>query len=253
MSNMIGRPELDGAETTPQPGDPDVHGESTSAEWGDETSPERAARKVEAQPDNSSEQHPSGADMEPDAVGSEGAGDGESDHVDELSEVRAQLAAAEERAGIAEERVLHALADLENTRKRARREVESARRFGVESLARSLLAVVDNLDRALEFMESAQKLDQATRSIVEGVELTRKSLLAALNSSGIEPVDPKNELFDPALHNAMTMIPNTGKEPGVIVEVLRKGYTLQGRLLREAEVVVAAAGDSGAAKDDPDV
>ena len=153
----------------------------------------------------------------------------------------AALAAELEQA---REQVLRAQAEVQNTRRRAEQDVDRARKYALERFCSELLPVVDNLERALE---SASGDDEQVRSIAEGVELTLKSFLNALGKFNIEPVDPAGEPFDPQYHQAMSSVENPDVEPNTVVAVMQKGYTLNGRLVRPAMVMVskAAAGDSG--------
>ncbi|TLM79823.1 nucleotide exchange factor GrpE [Microbulbifer harenosus] len=134
--------------------------------------------------------------------------------------------------------VLRAQAEVQNARRRAEQDVEKAHKFGVERLLKELLPVVDNLDRALSTIDSEQ---EANKAVIEGIELTRKSFLDTLGKHGVEVVDPAGEPFDPALHQAMTQVPNGDVEPNTVLDVFQKGYRLHGRLLRPAMVVVSKA------------
>ena len=166
--------------------------------------------------------------------------DAEVGEAQEISELKTNLSELSVTLVDTENRLLRALADTENVRRRAVRDVENAQKFGIEALAGSLLTVLDNFDRALDFLHDTAADGQVSESIVEGIELTRKSLLDALSGSGIKDLSPLGEAFDPGRHKAMSMIPNSGKPAGSVIEVIRKGYMLHDRLLREAEVMVAA-------------
>ena len=133
---------------------------------------------------------------------------------------------------------LRAQADAQNVKRRAEQDVEKARKFALEQFSRELLAVVDNLERTLEATAGG---DEAVKPITEGVELTLKSLLDALKKFNIELVDPQGEPFDPNLHQAMSMVENNEVEPNTVIAVMQKGYTLNGRLLRPAMVMVSKA------------
>jgi molecular chaperone GrpE len=126
-------------------------------------------------------------------------------------------------------------AEMENLRKRTIREVEHAHKFGIERFANELLAVTDSLEMALAAGEGA-----SAESLLEGTQATLKLLLGAMEKSGIEIVDPEGEPFDPQLHEAMTVQPSATAEPGSVLQVIQKGYQLNGRLLRPARVIVAA-------------
>ena len=142
----------------------------------------------------------------------------------------------------ARDQVLRAQAEVQNTRRRAEQDVERARKYALERFCAELLPVVDNLERALE---SASGDDEQVRPIAEGVELTLKSFLNALAKFNIEPVDPAGEPFDPQYHQAMSSVENPDVEPNTVVAVMQKGYTLNGRLVRPAMVMVSKASTDG--------
>lgn len=136
----------------------------------------------------------------------------------------------------AEEDVLRAKAQEQNALRRASLDVEKARKFALESFVKELLPVVDNLERALASVEPEQQTGEA---FVEGVELTLKSFLAALEKSRIKAIDPTDESFNPDQHQAMASVENNEVEPNTVIEVFQKGYELNGRLIRPAMVVVS--------------
>ncbi len=133
------------------------------------------------------------------------------------------------------DRYLRAAAETENVRKRAARDVENAHKFALENFSKELLGVRDSLEMGLSAAESAD-----AESLREGSEATLKLLTTVLERFGIEEVDPEGEPFDPELHEAMTMQPSSETEPGSVLTVIQKGYSLNGRLLRPARVIVAA-------------
>ncbi len=134
------------------------------------------------------------------------------------------------------DRYLRAAAELENVRKRASRDVENARKFALERFARDLLEVRDSLEMGI-----AAGSDAGADALLEGSSATLKQLSTTMAQYGVEELDPLGEPFDPELHEAMTMQPSTDAEPGSVLTVFQKGYTLNGRLLRPARVVVAQA------------
>jgi molecular chaperone GrpE len=138
----------------------------------------------------------------------------------------------------ARDAALRAQADAQNVKRRAEQDVERARKFALERFCGELLPVVDNLERALE---AAAGGDETAKPIAEGVELTLKSFMNALGKFNIEPVDPQGEPFDPNLHQAMSMVENPEVEPNTVIAVMQKGYTLNGRLVRPAMVMVSRA------------
>ena len=133
------------------------------------------------------------------------------------------------------DRYLRAAAEVENVRKRATRDVEHARKYALENFGRELLAVKDSLEMGLEAAGSAD-----ADSLREGSEATLKLLATTLERFGVSEIDPEGEPFDPEQHEAMTMQPSADVEPGSVLTVIQKGYSLNGRLLRPARVVVAS-------------
>lgn len=141
----------------------------------------------------------------------------------------------QEALAVAADAALRAQAEAQNARRRAEQEVEKARKFALERFAGELLSVVDNLERTLD----AAGDHESSKAINEGVELTLKGLRDVLAKFNIHCVDPSGEPFDPQLHQAMTMVPSRDLEPNTVMDVMQKGYTLNGRLLRPAMVVVS--------------
>lgn len=139
--------------------------------------------------------------------------------------------------------VLRAKAEAQNTRRRAEKDVENARKYALEKFFGELLPVVDNLERTLE---SAQIEHEAIEPINEGIDLTLKNFLDVLGKFNIERLDPMGEPFDPQLHQAMTMVENPDVEPNSVIAVMQKGFTLNGRLVRPAMVVVSKAAEEDA-------
>jgi molecular chaperone GrpE len=133
------------------------------------------------------------------------------------------------------EKYLRATAEVDNLRKRARREVEIARKYGFESLAQAVVPVRDSLEAGI----ASENADAAT--LLEGTRATLRLLDQALEGAGIEVLDPLGEPFDPGEHEAMTMRESAESEPNTVVEVIQKGYRIHDRLLRPARVVVARA------------
>jgi molecular chaperone GrpE len=174
------------------------------------------------------------AELAPEAADAAAAGEA-ADGEPTLEAVVAQL---EEDLAAARDAALRSQADAQNIKRRAEQDIEKARKFGLEQFARELLPVVDNLERALE---ATAGQDEAVKPIAEGVELTLKSFLDALRKFNLEAVDPVGEPFDPNLHQAMSMVENAEVEPNSVIAVMQKGYTLNGRLLRPAMVMVSKA------------
>lgn len=145
------------------------------------------------------------------------------------------LAAAYESA---KEQSLRSLADAQNARRRAEQDVEKAHKFGLERMVNDLLPVVDNLERALASIDTT---NEVFASVAEGIQLTHKSFVDALARQQVVAVNPQGEPFDPQLHQAVSAMPNPDVEPNTVINVFQKGYTLHGRLVRPAMVVVSKA------------
>jgi molecular chaperone GrpE len=163
---------------------------------------------------------------------SDGDGDGAADQVerdlDELGETKRER---DEYLELAQ----RTRADFENYRKRVARETSDALARGKAELARELLPVIDNLERALESGADASSHE----ALVKGVGMVRNELHGRLEGAGVESFDPTGERFDPQLHEALSTKPDEGTEPGVVVETVAKGYRLNGQVLRAAKVVVS--------------
>ena len=168
--------------------------------------------------------------------------------------LREALAAAQAEAETQKDRALRAAAEAENTRKRADRRVENAHKFALEGFVADLLPAVDSFERAVlsaekaaeEAANEAAETASGMAAVAEGVQLSLKLLVKAMQRQGIEVVDPLGAPFDPNLHEAMTMVASETAEPGSVVEVFQKGYTVNGRLARAARVVVAKAPEASA-------
>jgi len=138
--------------------------------------------------------------------------------------------------------LLRARAEVENVRRRAERDVEHAHKFGLERLVSELLPVKDSLEMGIIAATDADQI-----KLREGMELTLKMMSAALTKFGVREVNPHNERFNPDLHQAMTVQPNTTLPPNTVTAVYQKGYTLNDRLMRPALVVVSQSPEKGAA------
>ncbi|HWV14150.1 MAG TPA: nucleotide exchange factor GrpE [Cellvibrio sp.] len=145
------------------------------------------------------------------------------------------LAAAFESA---KEQSLRSQAEAQNARRRAEQDVEKAHKFGLEKIVNDLLPVVDNLERSLAAIDSG---NEAYAAVIEGIQLTHKSFVDALARHQVIAVNPFGEPFDPQLHQAVSAIASPDAEPNTVINVFQKGYTLHGRLVRPAMVVVAKA------------
>lgn len=164
---------------------------------------------------------------------------GESAMPGEASDIATLLAEIEQlqsQVTEAKDQVLRTAAEAQNTRRRAEKDVENAHKYALEKFAAALLPVADNLERALE---AADRENEAVKPLAEGVELTSKSLQDVLNRFEIQQLDPLGAPFDPQYHEAVSMVENPNVEPNTVLLVMQKGYTLHGRLLRAAMVMVA--------------
>ena len=159
--------------------------------------------------------------------------------VDPRDERIAQLEAelAQSQTGVRDAQ-LRAQAEIENIRRRAEMDVEKAHKFALEKFANELLPVIDSLERALEV---ADKENTELAAMIEGIELTLKSLLGAVRKFGVEVVGETNVPFNPEIHQAMSMMESDEVAPNHVMMVMQRGYTLNGRLLRPAMVAVAKA------------
>jgi molecular chaperone GrpE len=179
-------------------------------------------------------------EAEDDAVAEAEAGkpapaEAEPDLAAELEKARADAAALKDQ-------LLRALAEAENTRRRAQRDREEAARYAAAPLARDILPVADNLARALAAVPAeALAKDEALKNLVEGIAATERQLQSALERHNVKTVEALGEKFDGNWHQAMYEMPGDGKPAGTIVQVLQKGYMLHDRLLRPALVGVAKA------------
>jgi molecular chaperone GrpE len=157
---------------------------------------------------------------------------------DDIDAMRAEVADMRDR-------MLRALADAENTRRRAEREKQDASQYAVTKFARDMLQIGDNFARALAAAPQALRdaADPQLKAVLDGVEVTERQLLASLERHGVKPIDTADGKFDPNLHQAIAEVPGGDKPPGSIVDVVQAGYTIGERLLRPAMVTVARRGD----------
>jgi molecular chaperone GrpE len=149
----------------------------------------------------------------------------------------ARLGEALQQVEAYRDQVMRAQAEAENTRRRASRDVESAHKYALERFAADLLPVVDSLEKSVEVATSTE----GSESIGEGVELSLKLFLSVLQKHGVERIDPVGEPFDPQKHEALAMVPSHHAEPNSVLEVMQRGYLLNGRLVRAAKVIVSKA------------
>lgn len=153
------------------------------------------------------------------------------------------IVAAQREAAEYKDKLLRTLAEMENLRRRTEREVSDARIYGIASFARDVLAVADNMHRALETIgpELHETADAKVKALIEGVELTERELLKSLEKNGVKKFSPEGEKFDPNVHQAMYEIQNSDLPPGTVGQVIQAGYMIGDRVLRPALVGVVKA------------
>lgn len=151
-------------------------------------------------------------------------------------EMEEKLTAAEQKAHENWEKSVRAMAEADNIRRRAERDVEHAHRYGIEKLVKELIPVLDSMEQALQAAIAVN--DQ---SMIEGIELTHKLLIDALSKFDVRPIEPLNEPFNPNHHEAMAMMESEEVAPNTVINVFQKGYVLGERVVRPARVVVSKA------------
>jgi len=181
------------------------------------------------------------ADTAAEAIAADKAKDLDAEIVEELlaEDQLSETEELQEQVSKANDQVLRVQAEMQNVRRRVERDVENAHKYALDKFTAELLPVVDNLERALSTIDAA---DDAQKAVATGLELTLKSFFDVLGRSKIEVVDPAGQPFDADLHQAVSMVPNPDLEPNTVMDVFQKGYTLNGRLVRPAMVVVSKAG-----------
>ena len=192
-----------------------------------DTNQEDTSAKSEQPEANTEEKLQSEAEIDP----SESTEDHEEQTVNEVEELQQKLSTLGEQ-------LLREQAEMQNVRRRAQRDVESAHKFALEKFATELLSVVDNLERAIGAIDAE---DESQKAVAEGLELTLKTFIDVLTKHSVVPVDPEGQPFDADLHQAVSMVPNAEVEPNTVINVFQKGYTLNGRLIRPAMVVVSTS------------
>jgi|TARA_B110001452_G_scaffold66140_1_gene53010 molecular chaperone GrpE len=181
------------------------------------------------------------ADTAAEAVAAEKAKDLDAEIVEELlaEDQLSETEELQEQVSKANDQVLRVQAEMQNVRRRVERDVENAHKYALDKFTAELLPVVDNLERALSTIDAA---DDAQKAVATGLELTLKSFFDVLGRFKVDVVDPAGQPFDADLHQAVSMVPNPDLEPNTVMDVFQKGYTLNGRLVRPAMVVVSKAG-----------
>jgi len=151
-------------------------------------------------------------------------------------DVKAMLDEAQREAAAQKELALRTLADMENLRRRTRIDIENAHKFALEKFVNELIPVVDSMEMGIE---AAGKEDVDLDSIREGMNMTLKQMLDVLQRFDVERLNPLKEPFNPEQHEAMTMVPSSELDPNTVMDVIQKGYTLNGRVVRPARVIVS--------------
>ena len=159
-----------------------------------------------------------------------------------IGELEAALAAAKDETENRKDAALRAAAEAENVRRRAALDVQKARDFALEKFAGELLPVVDNLERALQTFNAE---DESTKGLIEGIEMTHNGFINTLQKFGVEVIDPQGQPFNPEQHEAMGMQESEEHPANTVIAVMQKGYTLNGRLLRPAMVMVSRQPSAG--------
>ncbi|TWB36910.1 molecular chaperone GrpE [Nitrospirillum pindoramense] len=153
------------------------------------------------------------------------------------------VAALEAEVASLKDQLLRSMAEAENTRRRAQKEREDTAKYAVSGFAKELLAVADNLRRAIDAVPAETRAgNEQVNTLLTGVEATERQLVAAFDRAGIVKLEPMGQPFDPNFHQVVAEVDGTDKPAGTVVTILQPGYTIHGRLLREAMVCVAKAG-----------
>jgi molecular chaperone GrpE len=158
----------------------------------------------------------------------------------DFGQAEAEPEPLDEQLAEAKDQLLRSIAEMENVRRRAQRDVENAHKFAVEKLLGELFPVVDSMEKAIETAENSEP-GEGIKAIVEGVSLSHKLFVDTLAKAGVEQIDPLGLPFDPQHHEAMAVVPNPDAEPNSVMDVMQKGYVLNGRLARAAKVIVVKA------------
>jgi molecular chaperone GrpE len=178
----------------------------------------------------------------------------ESDQAPATAPPEDPAAVAAREAADFKDKLLRALAEMENLRRRTEREVSDARFYGIASFARDVLGIADNMHRALEAarQELAGTAEPGVKTLLEGIELTERELLKVLEKNGVKKFNPQGEKFDPNLHQAMYEVPDPSVPAASVVQVIQPGYMIGDRMLRPALVAVSKGGPKSAAAGGPE-
>lgn len=159
---------------------------------------------------------------------------------EQVAQLELEMASLQEEIATLKDQALRAMADAENTRRRAKKERQDMSKYATSSFAREMLPVADNLRRALDAVSEEDKnINNNVKNLIIGIEATERQLLAAFESAGIQKVDSVGEQFDPNLHRVMFEVDGSDQPAGTVVQVLQSGYKIHDRLLREAMVGVS--------------
>ncbi len=159
-----------------------------------------------------------------------------------LEALAAENTRQEEEIKGLKDQLLRTAAEMENLRRRTQKDVADAREFSISKFARDMLGVADNLRRALEHVPEEEKDNAGLKTLSEGVEMTERELLNALEKNGVSKIDPEGEKFDPNFHQAMFEVPNPEVPNNTVAQVVQVGYVIGSRVLRPAMVGVAKGG-----------
>ena len=206
-----------------------------------------AAARQDAEAEGSGPDSPVGEPAEPELDAAQAAAEPTAEQ--RLAGAEAKIAALEAEAAQLKDQLLRALAEAENTRRRARKEVEDTAKYAVANLAKELLAAPDNLRRALDNIPAeGRQADALLDRLAKGVELVERDLHAIFERYGITKIEPLGQPFDHNLHQALFEVPTADHPAGTVVQVLAPGYLIYDRLLRPAMVAVAKAPEAGPAE-----
>ncbi|WP_150142304.1 nucleotide exchange factor GrpE [Candidatus Enterovibrio escicola] len=158
-----------------------------------------------------------------------------------ISELEVALEISEEKVKEQQDTLLRARADIENIRRRTELEIDKARKFALERFANELLPVIDNMERALEMADGE---NEELQPMLEGVELTLKTMKITVERFGLIELNPEGEPFNPELHQAMSIQESVDHAPNTVIFVMQKGYALNGRVVRPAMVMVSKAAEA---------
>lgn len=213
----------------------------------EESLSERSAR-MEAEAQAMYDAQASADPLAPEPVDEDGEYEDYEEHISSEEPVSsARIAEMEAEMADMKDKMLRVVADAENTKRRALKERDDAKKFAVSSYSRDLLPVADNLKRALDAIPDELKQNEQINNLIEGIQATERELLRTFEKNGLVKLDPINQVFDPNFHEVMFEAPDPSKPAGTIMQVMETGYMLHDRLIRPARVgVVKDDGQGGA-------